>query len=78
MGIDIGRVLEVVTSVQTEAAKIHLGESNVPADPSVILAEGAKDFTTAVDRAVEEHQKTALRKEFPEIGFRNKKTSPVK
>ncbi len=60
-------MLQEVASLQYEIAQeIHLSP---PVSSDVIITEGGKSFTTAVDRAVEERMRDELRQRWPHIGF---------
>lgn len=63
------RVISTVTGIQREVADIHLNPEDHGVSAEVIQKDRGKDYTTAVDRKVEEFQRRRLNQEFPEIGF---------
>jgi len=60
-------MLEDVAWLQRAVSRdFHL---NPPVSRDVVITEGGKNFTTAVDRAVEDVMRAELRNRWPDIGF---------
>jgi fructose-1,6-bisphosphatase/inositol monophosphatase family enzyme len=72
MKIDLQKILQEITIMQREAARIALfpGEHGLSTD--LIVKE--RDFTTAVDRAIENFQKAELKRVLPSAGFLGEET----
>jgi len=71
--MNLNRVADYVTEVQKAAGDIHLNPGKYV--PNIgIISKGDKDYTTAVDIAVEKFQRARLKKAFPDIGFLGEET----
>jgi len=71
--MNLSKILAAVTKSQQESSDIHLNPEKYNINSEVIQKSG-KDYTNAVDIAVENFLKARLKREFPEIGFLGEET----
>lgn len=74
MRIDSAMFKEVAFLQREVSRDIHL---NPPVSSDIIITEGGKNFTTAVDRAVEARMRDELRQRWPQIGFLGEESDEV-
>jgi len=78
MKIKAERILGDLSYIQREVAKIHLNPEKHGIKREVIIKEGdqksVKDYTNAVDRAVETRERKFLLERYPKVGFLGEET----
>ncbi len=76
--MNLDKIAEKVTEIQEQASNIILNPEWHLVNQGIILKDKGKDYTTAVDIAVEREQKSYLKEKFPEIGFLGEETAEEK